>query len=40
LRKGVAGDWQNVFTEGDKEIFKDEAGKLLVRLGYEKDRKW
>jgi hypothetical protein len=40
LRKGVAGDWQNVFTEGDKEIFKDEAGELLVRLGYEKDRRW
>jgi Sulfotransferase family len=40
LRKGVAGDWKNVFTEGDKEVFEDEAGDLLVRLGYEKDRDW
>jgi Sulfotransferase domain len=40
LRKGVAGDWKNVFTEEDREIFKDEAGDLLVRLGYEKDRDW
>jgi hypothetical protein len=40
LRKGVAGDWQNVFNEKDKQIFKEEAGSLLVRLGYEKDYDW
>jgi hypothetical protein len=40
FRKGVAGDWQNVFTERDKEIFKEEAGDLLIDLGYEKDRDW
>jgi hypothetical protein len=39
-RKGIAGDWTNVFTERDKEIFKEEAGELLVELGYEKDHNW
>lgn len=40
VRKGVAGDWRNVFTEQDREIFKEEAGDLLVQLGYEKDHGW
>lgn len=40
LRKGVAGDWQNVFTEKDKRIFKEEAGDLLIELGYEEDNNW
>ncbi len=40
LRKGVAGDWKTVFTERDNEIFKEEAGDLLVKLGYEKDVGW
>jgi hypothetical protein len=39
-RKGIAGDWKNVFTERDREIFKEEAGELLVKLGYEKDAGW
>lgn len=40
LRKGVAGDWKNVFTKRDRQIFKEEAGDLLVRLGYEEDLEW
>jgi hypothetical protein len=40
FRKGVAGDWKNVFTERDMEVFKREAGGLLVRLGYERDVGW
>lgn len=40
LRKGVVGDWEEVFTERDKRIFKEEAGELLVRHGYEKDLNW
>lgn len=40
LRKGIAGDWKNVFTEEDRQIFKEEAGNLLVKLGYEKDNDW
>ena len=40
FRKGVAGDWRNVFTEEDKSIFKEVAGDLLIELGYEKDNGW
>lgn len=40
LRKGVAGDWKNVFTTKDKRIFKQEAGDLLVQLGYENNDDW
>ena len=28
-RKGMAGDWKNVFTECDKAVFKEAAGELL-----------
>lgn len=40
FRKGVAGDWKNVFTERDKQIFKEHAGDTLVSLGYEDDNEW
>jgi hypothetical protein len=40
FRKGVAGDWRNVFTDWDKEVFKEEAGELLIRLGYEHGEGW
>ncbi len=39
-RKGVSGDWKNYFTERNKEIYKEEAGEMLIRLGYEKDYSW
>ena len=39
-RKGVAGDWKNLFNERDKQVYKEEAGELLIRLGYEKDGGW
>ncbi len=39
-RKGVSGDWKNVFTAEDGQIFKREAGDLLVELGYEVDHDW
>ncbi|HWM93178.1 MAG TPA: sulfotransferase [Thermoanaerobaculia bacterium] len=39
-RKGVAGDWKNHFSDEDKQVFKDAAGDMLVRLGYEKDLSW
>jgi hypothetical protein len=39
-RKGVAGDWENYFTEEDRCVFKEEAGELLIRLGYEKNDGW
>jgi hypothetical protein len=40
FRKGIAGDWRNVFTERDRQIFKEAAGDLLVELGYEDDHDW
>jgi Sulfotransferase family len=39
-RKGVAGDWRNFFSEEDRRVFKEEAGELLIRLGYEDDLDW
>lgn len=39
-RKGVAGDWKNHFSEEDKQVFKEIAGDLLIRLGYEQDMSW
>ncbi|NUO80934.1 sulfotransferase [candidate division KSB1 bacterium] len=40
IRKGVSGDWQNHFTAEDKNTFKELAGDLLIKLGYEKDNNW
>jgi hypothetical protein len=40
FRKGVAGDWRNVFTEEDKRVFKEVAGDLLIELDYERDYSW
>jgi len=40
FRKGVAGDWKNVFSARDKQVFKEVAGGLLVRLGYEENDDW
>jgi len=39
-RKGIAGDWKNHFTARDRQIYKEEAGELLIRLGYERDLDW
>ena len=30
----------NHFTEKDRRVFKEEAGELLIRLGYEEDLDW
>jgi hypothetical protein len=40
LRKGVVGDWKVVFNEQDREIFKEAAGDMLIKLGYEKSTCW
>jgi hypothetical protein len=39
-RKGVAGDWKYLFDERDRQVYKEEAGELLIRLGYEKNDGW
>ena len=40
LPKGQAGNWQKLFSEGDKALFKQIAGQMLVRWNYEKDEQW
>ncbi len=40
LPKGQAGNWNHLFTERDKSIFKEVAGEMLVKWGYEKDLNW
>lgn len=39
-RKGVAGDWQNHFTDRVKDAFKEKFGQVLIDTGYESDLNW
>ncbi len=32
--------WREHFSDEHKKLFKDVAGDLLVRLGYEKNNDW
>jgi hypothetical protein len=40
FRKGQPGNWREHFTNDNKASFKQQAGDLLLRLGYEKDYDW
>ena len=40
FRSGKTGGWKEHFTEEHKALFKDVAGDLLVRLGYEESNNW
>jgi sulfotransferase 6B1 len=40
FREGKTGGWKQYFTDEHKKLFKDVAGDLLVRLGYEKTNDW
>jgi hypothetical protein len=40
FRSGKTGGWREHFTESHKALFKDVAGDLLIRLGYEKNNDW
>jgi len=40
FRSGKTGEWKKYFTEEHKRIFKDVAGDLLIRLGYERNNDW
>lgn len=40
LRSGRIGEWQEVFTERQKEHFKELFGDVLIQLGYERDNNW
>jgi hypothetical protein len=40
FRSGKTDGWREYFTHVHKKLFKDVAGDLLVRLGYEQDNDW
>jgi hypothetical protein len=40
FRSGKTGEWKKYFKDEHKSLFKDVAGELLVKLGYEKDNDW
>ena len=40
FRSGKTGEWKKYFTEEHKKVFKEVAGDLLVRLGYESKNDW
>ncbi len=40
LPKGQMGNWRNLFTAADKALFKQIAGDVLVKWGYEQDSNW
>jgi hypothetical protein len=40
FRSGKTGGWREHFSDEHKQLFKDVAGDLLVRLGYEKNNDW
>ncbi len=40
FRAGTTGGWKTYFTNEHKKLFKDVAGDLVVRLGYEKSNDW
>jgi len=40
FRSGKTGGWKELFTDEHKKLFKDVAGDLLVRLGYEENNDW
>jgi sulfotransferase 6B1 len=40
FRSGKTGSWKQYFTDEHKSLFKEVAGDLLVRLGYEGNNDW
>jgi hypothetical protein len=40
FRSGKTGEWEKYFTDEHKKLFKEVAGDLLVKLGYEMDGNW
>jgi hypothetical protein len=40
FRSGKTGGWREHFTDEHKTLFKDVAGDLVVRLGYEETNDW
>jgi hypothetical protein len=40
LPKGQPGIWRHLFRENDRKLFKEIAGDMLVKWGYETDLDW
>ncbi len=40
FRAGKTSGWREFFTDEHKQLFKEVAGDLLVRLGYEQSNDW
>jgi hypothetical protein len=40
FRSGKVGAWRDRFSAENKQLFKQVAANLLVRLGYEQDDAW
>jgi sulfotransferase 6B1 len=40
FRSGKTGEWKKHFTPDHKRIFKEVAGDLVMKLGYEQDNGW
>lgn len=40
FRSGKTGEWRKYFKDEHKALFKQVAGDLLIRLGYEKNNDW
>jgi len=40
FRSGKTGEWQKYYKNEHKTLFKDIAGDLLIRLGYEDNNDW
>jgi len=40
LTKGQAGNWERLFTARDRVVFKEVAGDMLVKWGYENSVDW
>jgi hypothetical protein len=40
FRSGKTGEWKKYFKEEHKRVFKEVAGNLLVKLGYESNNDW
>ncbi len=40
VRKGIAGDWRNHFSQEACQVFAHHAGEHLIRTGYEMNLDW
>jgi hypothetical protein len=40
LQKGQRGNWRNILTARDREVFKEIAAQTLIDWQYEVDTNW